>query len=440
MTYQSLNPPNWLMCYQEPEVLNNEVKVFLLPLGRLAVTYLSIDVEQQKLTSRKLQAIETVIDGALDIMSDTLAAVSSRTDEGQISASIPMLSVLIVDIESDNGQWLDYWYAKRIQKNNSVPQLNSQAASIPTFCLFSPKGWEQIITVLPTPGELWRYLLYHHRILSQSLAAKESFYVQAKSSLMTYVNSLALFSPAIEVDNTLLKYGLKDAPNASLVTMAAIAKESKQSRVSDELNIHTLKIEEMSQALKANSDNRSIMTPLFDRDSLTIDQRHLLNAAALWSQLCLQMVPITDATEASINEDWLRQLLDESLFSRYQLVSELYNFANQPVEKRQSGYVVHQHSYESLGRHYVMIFYGQSQAGSHQKHLLQPKLADIASDMVSRLPISELHHIIVLGISFVRSQQETFIELDAYIKAVTPMSARERQLTRQLQKAASLKG
>ena len=86
-----------------------------------------------------------------------------------------------------------------------------------------------------------------------------------------------------------------------------------------------------------------------------------------------------------------------------------------------------------LGRHYVLIFYGQDLEGQNSKARIQPNLAKIALDVATRLPIAELHHVIVLGIDFIAEAGDTFIDIDLWIQPVDKMTQRERQLTKQLQ-------
>ena len=99
----------------------------------------------------------------------------------------------------------------------------------------------------------------------------------------------------------------------------------------------------------------------------------------------------------------------------------------------EQGYVVHQHSYESLGRHYVLIFYGQGIDTKQSRALIKPNLHTIAQDVATRLPLAELHHVIVMGIEFVSDEADTFMDVDLWIQPVTVMTQKERQLTRQLQ-------
>lgn len=96
--------------------------------------------------------------------------------------------------------------------------------------------------------------------------------------------------------------------------------------------------------------------------------------------------------------------------------------------------MVHQHSYESLGRHYVLIFYGEGSVGQHIKAAIQPNLQQIAQDVATRLPIAELHHVIVLGIEFITAAIDTFMDIDLWIRPVSAMTQKERQLTKQLQR------
>lgn len=418
-----------------------------------------LNIAAEASSPQKLQHMESIVEDGL-YEAHHIAQSWSTSHHAIVAKSPETLTVLIVDMAEESEQWLEYWYAQYITRvhhnfseraittdNNDAALGNDSSMSHynnAAVCIFSSRGWQQIVSVLPTPGELWRYLTYYRDTLYQNAFAQSELgqnaspletHYQVKSdqnqpenraqiSLLHYLSGLALFSPAIAVDNALIKYRLRESPNSQLVAMA-----QRQLTVSPSTKAHSF----------SSAQPPSLLTPDFNAALLTKDQRHLVNAAALWSQLCLQMMPITNSQDqralsgSQIDNEWLKQLLDESLYSRYELVAELYRFPQQPNDKRQSGYVVHQHSYESLGRHYVMIFYGESETALHQKKVIQPKLADIANDVVSRLPIGELHHIVVLGIGFVKQEAETFIELDAYVQAVTPMTARERQLTRQLQ-------
>ena len=78
------------------------------------------------------------------------------------------------------------------------------------------------------------------------------------------------------------------------------------------------------------------------------------------------------------------------------------------------------------------IFYGQNAEGQHSKAAIQPNLAKIALDVATRLPIAELHHVIVLGINFIIEDEESFVDIDLWIQPVHAMTTRERQLTKHL--------
>ena len=81
----------------------------------------------------------------------------------------------------------------------------------------------------------------------------------------------------------------------------------------------------------------------------------------------------------------------------------------------------------------MLIFYGQDAKGQHSKKAIQPNLSKIALDVATRLPITELHHVIVLGIDFINEANDTFIDIDLWIQQVVAMSQRERHLTKQIQ-------
>jgi len=273
--------------------------------------------------------------------------------------------------------------------------------------IFGWHDWQSILNALHTPCELWRFLRYRLEQLQQSAISHVPSFESEEALINNFVNSSTLFTQAIAIDNALIKYGMQDEPNAALIAMALAQK------------------------------NHSPTSQMY--------QQHMQQAAILWSQLSSQM--ITTVSEKFIAKKsreqqtelshWQQQILDESFFSRHELVRTLYRYPKQQQSLQQQGYVVHQHSYERLGRHYVLIFYGQDAEGQHSKKAIQPNLAKIALDVATRLPIAELHHVIVLGIDFIIEAEDSFMDIDLWIQPVDAMSQRERQLSqreRQLSK------
>ena len=270
--------------------------------------------------------------------------------------------------------------------------------------IFGWHDWQSILTALHTPCELWRFLRYRLEQLQQSAISHVPSFESEEALINNFVNSSTLFTQAIAIDNALIKYGMQDAPNAALIAMALAQK------------------------------NHSPTSQMY--------QQHMQQAAILWSQLNSQM--ITTVSEKFIAKKsreqqtelshWQQQILDESLFSRHELVRTLYRHPKQQQSLQQQGYVVHQHSYERLGRHYVLIFYAQDAEGQHSKKAIQPNLAKIALDVATRLPIAELHHVIVLGIDFIIEAEGSFMDIDLWIQPVDAMSQRERQLSKQIQR------
>lgn len=80
----------------------------------------------------------------------------------------------------------------------------------------------------------------------------------------------------------------------------------------------------------------------------------------------------------------------------------------------------------------MLIFYGQDAKGQHSKSAIQANLVKIALDVATRLPIAELHHVIILGIDFIIENKDTFLDIDLWIQPVHAMTQRERQLTKRL--------
>lgn len=383
--------------------------LYQLPSGQLSllemVLYLPSDTSSADIETIRLTTLKTAMTWhktyasqkkANDIAShDVLVVDIHFTEEAQTSTKHIKGNKNISAQRVKHGFGARYFMERLVvDTEDSVQQLQ----------IFSWHDWHTILDEVQTPGELWRFLCHHVVQLDNSANSQIPSFDTEEALVSQFLRSPSLLTPAIAVDNALVKYSIQDEPNPALVAMTLAYR------------------------------NKSTTAQMY--------RQHLQQAAALWSQLSMQMIETFGEKQLG-NDDktslvmepvyWQRQLLDESLFSRHELIRTLYRHPKQGQKLQQSGYVVHQHSYESLGRHYVLIFYGQDPEGQHGKRAIQPNLAKIAQDVAVRLPIAELHHVIVMGIDFITEVDDTFIDIDLWIQPVEAMTQRERQLTKQLQ-------
>lgn len=405
-----------LACYLQSEVLEIELPTiqalvtsyngqykaqkydYQLPLGQLQLLNLSIYLPEDIVAGHIENVRKTAIESLAAWRNDYLTRYKDKIEATTYA--------VVFDIQFRN----IYQNTSKRVKNNLISNafidsLSSEihASELP-LQLFGWHDWQLILRALHTPCELWRFLQYR---LGQWQHTDNSRIDSLKSEgavIADFLNNPAVFAQAIAIDNALIKYKMQDKPNSALIAMALAQK------------------------------SQSTTSQMY--------QQRMAQAAVLWSQMISQMLKrYSDNGQKKNKQDfsainlayWQQQILDESLFSRHELIGTLYKHPKQQQQLREQGYVVHHHSYESLGRHYMLIFYGQDVKGQHSKQTIQPNLAKIALDVATRLPIAELHHVIVLGIDFIDEANETFIDIDLWIQPVAAMSQRERQLTKQIQ-------
>ena len=381
-----------------------------LPLGELQLSELVVYLPESMLAadieSVRKTAIKSVLAWHKGYLSGQKADIAHTIEvlvfDIQFKSDIEESSH-VADKDNQHGKYkrLKHDFTARYFMEDLIIDMSDNGQPLQ---IFGWHDWQSILTALHTPCELWRFLRYRLEQLQQSAISHVPSFESEEALINNFVNSSTLFTQAIAIDNALIKYGMQDAPNAALIAMALAQK------------------------------NHSPTSQMY--------QQHMQQAAILWSQLSSQM--ITTVSEKFIARKgreqqvelshWQQQILDESLFSRHELVRTLYRHPKQQQSLQQQGYVVHQHSYECLGRHYVLIFYGQDAEGQHSKKAIQPNLAKIALDVATRLPIAELHHVIVLGIDFIIEAEDSFMDIDLWIQPVDAMSQRERQLSKQLQR------
>ena len=383
---------------------------YQLPLGKLQLLeltlYLPFDTGSANIEAVRMIAVKSAL-------SWYKALLSQDEDKDVIG-----YEALIFDIQLVGGSNSSAQNDKDSKKHNALQRLKhnfgaryfledlvvDMSESQQQLQVFSWDDWYSIAAAVRTPSELWRFLSYHLEQLQHSAASHVPSFESEDSLVKKFLQSPDLFASAIAVDNALIKNEAQDEPNSALVAITLAYK------------------------------NQSTTAQMY--------HQHMLQAATLWSQLSMQMIETYSEKQKTDNADqlevplvyWQQQLLGESLFSRHELIRTLYRHPKQSASLQKDGYVVHQHSYESLGRHYVLVFYGQEDTGPNSKAAVQPKLAKIAKDVATRLPIIELHHVIVLGIDFITEADETFIDIDLWIQPVDTMTQRERQLTKQLQR------
>ena len=385
---------------------------YQLPLGQLNLVELALYLPDDILSAD----IETLCRAAFNAVNIWRKTHLSRP----IDSQSPSIDVLVLDIQCQIRMNNEHDIDDKLYQNSPIQRIahrfaNSdliEASVIDTSAdtqplqIFGWHNWHLHLNKLQTPCELWRFL--YHRLGQLHHSPKDYITNSENDSITGFLNDADFFAPAIAIDNALIKYGLQNEPNSALIAM--------------------------SLAHKTNSPTRSMY------------QQHLAQAAVLWSQLSAQMLATVCKNSGLIKQKissdkcpeadfshWQRQIVDESLFSRHELIRTLYKHPKQAQQLQQQGYVVHQHSYECLGRHYVLIFYGQDAEGQHGKSAIRPNLAKIALDVATRLPIAELHHVIVLGIDFIIEAEDAFMDIDLWIQPVDAMTQRERQLTKKIQ-------
>ena len=405
-----------LACYLQSEVLEIELPTiqalvtsyngqykaqkydYQLPLGQLQLLNLSIYLPEDIVAGHIENVRKTAIESISAWRNDYLTRYKDKIEATTYA--------VVFDIQFRN----IYQNTSKRVKNNLISNafigsLSSEihASELP-LQLFGWHDWQLILRALHTPCELWRFLQYRLGQWQHTDNSRINSLKSEEAMIADFLNNPAVFAQAIAIDNALIKYKMQDKPNSALIAMALAQK------------------------------SQSTTSQMY--------QQRMAQAAVLWSQMISQMLKrYSDNGQKKNKQDfsainlayWQQQILDESLFSRHELIGTLYKHPKQQQQLREQGYVVHHHSYESLGRHYMLIFYGQDVKGQHSKQTIQPNLAKIALDVATRLPIAELHHVIVLGIDFIDEANETFIDIDLWIQPVAAMSQRERQLTKQIQ-------
>ncbi len=373
---------------------------YRLPQGDIELINIVIALSNNTTTAAIEEARQAAIKSAMIWQKRNFLANTAVHNESEITSHY-VLVLNIVPADQKTSQRLisvTHSFGARYFMEELLLDINETSD---VLSVFSWQDWQAVISIIKTPSDLWRFLSFYTMQLKHSFTSGVPSFDSEQALLKQFLLSPMLFTQAIAVDNALIKYAMQDKPNSALITMSLAQK------------------------------NKSLTAKMY--------QQHMQQAAIVWSQmieLAYEKMVNSDVTltgDHSIKQ-WQQELLDESLFSCHELIRTIYKHPKQSSAMLEQGYVVHQHSYESLGRHYVLIFYGKGADAAQSRTAIQPNLATIAQDVATRLPLLELHHVVVFGIEFVDEGADTFINIDLWLQPVMAMTPKERQLTKQLQR------
>ena len=389
--YWQVSPP--LPSFDIPLPYQARMQQYTLPEGMLVVLSMTLHAPVMMSRDAVMRARQAALKAALSW---------HKQQVGQQDKDGAQRYVLSLDIQEDEagvppserGHLLHHFGARYFIEELVI----DSEQQVPLLQVFGWQDWQSILTRLPSPADIWQFLCYHDTVLRAAMlgedTGKSADFDNELALLEDFLRSPELLASAAAIDNALIECGIADAPNAAL---------------------------------------QGMQTQLAQPDT----QETLAQAAALWHTLCQQHTePLIDDTadEASIAQAEISRqvLLDESLFSRHELVRTLYKHAEQTPELQRVGYVIHQHSYTRLGRHYMLIFYGQNAQTQHNRDTIVPNLASIAEDVAVRLPLDSLSQVVVMGIDFITEGEDTFVDMDVWVQPVAALSQNERRMAQKI--------
>ena len=351
-----------LACYLQSEVLEIELPTiqalvtsyngqykaqkydYQLPLGQLQLLNLSIYLPEDIVAGHIENVRKTAIESISAWRNDYLTRYKDKIEATTYA--------VVFDIQFRN----IYQNTSKRVKNNLISNafidsLSSEihASELP-LQLFGWHDWQLILRALHTPCELWRFLQYRLGQWQHTDNSRIDSLKSEEAMIAGFLNNPAVFAQAIAIDNALIKYKMQDKPNSALIAMALAQK------------------------------SQSTTSQMY--------QQRMAQAAVLWSQMISQMLKrYSDNGQKKNKQDFSainlaylqQQILDESLFSRHELIGTLYKYPKQQQQLREQGYVVHHHSYESLGRHYMLISVFCSLC--LRRHSKQEKLISAVNDV-----------------------------------------------------------
>ncbi len=255
--------------------------------------------------------------------------------------------------------------------------------------LFGTKSFLTILKILSTPVDTISYLSYHRHILVE----QETYRLETILA-HTFLNSKALFNPAINVEKELIKINVLDKHDSRLIK-AINSEDSQQKSI-------------LINRMKEFSD--------------------------LWMRLLKSTTTRQISKEQPLSRNCTEQLLSESLYTRMKIIEDVFAYGRMNKRQQAEGYITYQHSYSKFGRQYMLVMYGSDSDSWLSREAIKEEYLNLLINLNSQLQNPVMEDLFLLGFDMLnmKTNGEVDIQMDVYHLKANKMTDIEHHLHRQL--------
>lgn len=224
--------------------------------------------------------------------------------------------------------------------------------------LFSLANFVTLLERVATPSDLLAFLKFH-----RSMVLSKQPFDDEKSLLTHFLLSPLFYQRALTVQKQLIDIGLLDQLEPRLIN-----------------------------ASEANtSDTGESSQQLIE---------HLTKHTAMWHKLVNGLSKRRYRSGETLPVEQVRMLIGESMYTRTCIMEEVMSYTQASAVERAQGFVRHQHSYNTFGRHYMLVFYGQDVHSEFSAEAVRYYHQELLTELNQALQSPVMDDLFLLGFDF----------------------------------------
>lgn len=288
--------------------------------------------------------------------------------------------------QTDRSYAIEHEYGSQFFAEDCVLDLDDE---LNILQIFSYQSFMKLLKLLHTPSDLVTFLQFHRHSLSE---------------LKNFTDESALFKQFLQEPYT---------HNKAIF----VQKQLVAAKMMDEVE---------SRLLKAVAPQQSEFASAFIAQTYEYTE--------IWHKLFDSLIKRRNEAAAPLPEEQIKILLDDSMYTYRRLVEEIlaYQYADQ--EERLEGYVSHQHSFSRFGRHYILVFYAQSEASVLHANAIQAMHRELLVEFNSQLQNPVMEDLFLIGVRFIphTDGQDTEVRIDVFYDKGLALNENAQRLNKQL--------
>ncbi|MDO5769221.1 MAG: hypothetical protein Q4P13_06930, partial [Psychrobacter sp.] len=362
--------------------------VYLLVNGKTLQTH-SPNIDNTKLFELRKVTINEIIRRHAQLYHKNHQP-SSRTSNAAKADQVTGKTVYFVGLtalaieQNDKSYMIEHHYGSQFFAEECVLDLDDERRVLQIFSL---PDFTALLKQLESPNDLMVFLAYHRGMLISQYP-----YQNEKLLLAGFLTNAMFYHRAADVQEQLVKIGLLEQVEPRLLEAMTDSEAAKA----------------LSTQLQSN--------------------------AKMWYKLVNGLIKRCYQAGKPLPVEQVRMLISESMYTRSCIIEEVIAYGKSTPQQRAAGYIRHQHSYNALGRHYMLVFFATDAGSELSAAAIHEHHHDLLFEVNTQLQKPVMDDIFLLGFDFSHHgpSGQTEVQMVAYHQVGAKISAPIQRLYEQV--------